>query len=70
MSYRDDLILEEVERQTQIVLWVSNTLEQQDGRLMMLEATNYWRGAAIAAGAGLLGALLGGAVVWGVLHVG
>lgn len=65
----DELILRGVERLHQHVHRVALRMDEQDGRLMVLEASTYWRVSLVGVLGGVLGSLLGAAVAWTVLRV-
>lgn len=65
----DELILRGVVHLRGEVERVVKRMDQQDGRLMVLEAATYWRVSLFGLLGGVLGALAGAAMVWLVLHV-
>lgn len=65
----DELILRGVVHLRGEVERVVERMDQQDGRLMVLEAATYWRVSLFGLLGGVLGALAGAAMVWLVLHV-
>lgn len=65
----DDLILRGVERLHKSVYRVSQRLDNQDGRLMVLEASQYWRSTVLGLVASLIGSITGAGLMWWGLHV-
>ena len=66
---QDQLILDEVVRLTGLVMRVSTSIRDQDGRVMILEQARYGRMVIVGLVSGLVGAILGALTVWGCLHV-
>ncbi len=64
----DDLILRGVERLHKSVYRVSQRLDNQDGRLMVLEASQYWRSTVLGMVVGLGSSMAGAGLMWWLLH--
>ena len=65
----DELILRGAERLHRSVYRVSLRLDEQDGRLMVLESSQYWRSTMLGLAASLIGSLTGAGLMWWGLHV-
>lgn len=65
----EDLILRGVERLHRSVYRVSQRLDEQDGRLMVVEASAYYRSTLVGVLAGFVGSVAGAGLMWWVFHV-